>query len=163
MFGNFWFGVAVVGALLFALLAAVAWRFAPWQLLRRRAAQVDLKHARKQFHLRREWLEANFLTIASQSGKPRGLAWVDCDFDDAVSFARDRHTGRLRALVAVTIQFEAVEGGGMEDNPNVANLRAATAVFYLDGEAWSTTGRAIFNLNPEQAIEHYGQELEHVE
>jgi hypothetical protein len=163
MFGNFWFDVAVVGALLFALVAAVAWRFAHWQLLRRRPAEVNLQQARKQFHLRREWLEANFLTIASQSGKPRGLAWVDCDFDDAVSFARDRHTGRLRALVAVTIQFEAVEGGGMEDNPNVGNLRAATAVFYLDGEAWSTTGRAIFNLNPEQAIEHYGQELEHVE
>ena len=66
-------------------------------------------------------------------------------------------------LVGVTISFEAVVGGGMEDNPNVSNLRAATAIFYLDGESWSTTGRAIFNLNPEQAIERFGQELEHVE
>jgi hypothetical protein len=163
MFGNIWLAVAVVGAGLLVLVAVIAWRFAPWRLLRRRPAQVNLQHARKQFHLRREWLEANFLSIAAQSGKPRGLHWADCEFEDAVSFARDRHTGRLRALVGVTISFEAVEGGGMEDNPNVGNLRAATAVFYLDGEAWSTTGRAIFNLNPEQAIEHYGQELEHVE
>ena len=122
-----------------------------------------MEHARKQFHLRREWLEAHFLTLAGQSGSPRGLQWVDCDFEDEVSFARDRNTGRLRALVGVTISFEAIVGGGMEDNPNVSNLRAATAIFHLDGEAWSTTGRALFNLNPEQAIERFGQELEHVE
>jgi hypothetical protein len=163
MFGNFWLAVAVVGVGLLVLLTAVAWWFAARRLRQRRPVRVDLQHARKQFHLRREWLEANFLSIAAQSGKPRGLHWSDCEFDNAVSFARDRHSGRLRALVGVTISFEAVEGGGMEDNPNVGNLRAATAVFYLDGEAWSTTGRAIFNLNPEQAIEHYGQELEHVE
>lgn len=163
MFGNLWVDAALLAAGALVFLGALAWRFAPWHLLRRRIALVDLQHARKLFHLRREWLEASFLTMAAQSGKPRGLQWVDCEFDDAVSFARDRHTGRLRALVAVTISFEAIEGGGMEDNPNVANRRAATAVFYLDGEAWSTNGRAIFNLNPEQAIEHYGQELEHVE
>jgi hypothetical protein len=163
MFGNFWIDIAVLGIGLLMLIGGLAWRFAPWHLLRRQSAQVDLQHARKLFHLRREWLEANFLTIAAHSGKPRGLAWVDCEFDDPVSFARDRRTGRLRALVGVTISFEAIEGGGLEDNPNVGNRRAATAIFFLDGDAWSTTGRAIFNLNPLQAIEHYGQELEHVE
>ena len=34
---------------------------------------------------------------------------------------------------------------------------------HFDGKDWSTTGRALFNLNPEQAIERFGQELEHVE
>ena len=129
----------------------------------RRPRKANLEKARKLFHLRREWLEARFFTLASQSGKPRGLEWVDCDFEDAVSFARDRHTGRLRALVGVTIAFRAIEGGGMEDNPNVGNLRAASAVFHLDGEEWSTGGRTLFNLNPAQAIEHYRQELEMVE
>ena len=103
------------------------------------------------------------MTLASSSGKPRGLEWVDCDFDDSVSFARDRHTGRLRALVGLTIRFRAIEGGGMEDNPNVNNLRAASAVFHLDGDEWGTDGRALMNLNPVQAIEHYRQELEMVE
>jgi len=122
-----------------------------------------LNRARKLFHLRREWLEARFFTLAATSGKPRGLEWVDCDFDDDVSFARDRNTGQLRALVGVTIRFRAVEGGGMEDNPNVGNLRAASAVFHLDGDQWGTDGRVVFNLSPVQAIAHYRQELELVE
>ena len=166
MFGNMWLDGAVLGAGLAVIVGLLAWKFGaarmqPWKP--RQKTQVNLEHARKQFHLRREWLEASFLTLAAQSGSPRGLQWVDCEFENDVSFARDRNTGRLRALVGVTISFEATIGGGMEDNPNVSNLRAATAIFYLDGEAWSTTGRALFNLNPEQAIERFGQELEHVE
>jgi len=133
-------------------------------VLRRRLPwRPDLNRARKLFHLRREWLEARFFTLAATSGKPRGLEWVDCDFDDDVSFARDRNTGQLRALVGVTIRFRAVEGGGMEDNPNVGNLRAASAVFHLDGDQWGTDGRVVFNLSPVQAIAHYRQELELVE
>ena len=141
-------GLCLVGALFF---------------LQRGPRKASIERARKLFHLRREWLEARFFTLAARSGKPRGLEWVDCEFDDAVSYARDRHTGRLRALVGVTIRFRAVEGGGMEDNPNVGNLRAASAVFHLDGDEWSTDGRVLFNLNPTQAIHHFRQELEVVE
>ncbi len=134
---------------------------------RRRAqsgiSNKDFAWARKEFHLRREWLEAHFLKLASDSGKPRGLAWAECDFQDGVAFARERHTGHLRALVGVTISFEALEGGGMEDNPNVGNLRAATAIFRFDGIEWTTDGRAIFNLNPAEAIKYYENELEFVE
>src|ERR1700761_6011636 len=36
----------------------------------RQAAQFEL--ARKEFHQRREWLEAKFFELASGSGKPRG-------------------------------------------------------------------------------------------
>src|SRR6187399_1316135 len=150
--------MAVSGAVILAVVALV---FAC--LRRRRPWSVNLERARKLFHLRREWLEARFFTLAANSGKPRGLEWVDCDFENPVSFARDRHTGRLRALVGVTIRFRAIEGGGMEDNPNVTNLRAASAIFLLDGEDWSTDGRVLFNLNPLQAIEHFRQELEVVE
>jgi hypothetical protein len=125
--------------------------------------EARLAKARGTFHRRREWLEARFLTLASQSGKPRGLAWADCDFENDVTFARDRNSGQLRALVGVTISFRAVEGGGMEDNPNVGNLRAATAVFSFDGSEWTTDGKPLFNLNPAQAIQHYQHELEMVE
>jgi hypothetical protein len=117
--------------------------------------QVTEETARDEFHIRREMLEAKFLTLAAASGKPRGLAWSDCDFEDDVSFARDRETRELQALVAVTIRFEAIEGGGMEDNPNVGNLRAATAVFRFQHGVWMTDGRAIFNLNPAEAIRYY--------
>jgi hypothetical protein len=149
--------VLLIGGLMIAVPAAIL------ILLRRRSDRADIEQARKLFHLRREALEARFMRLASQSGSPRGLEWTDCDFEDRVAFARDRKTGRLRALVAVTICFQAIEGGGMEDNPNVGNPRAATAIFYLDGDEWGTDGRTLFNLNPAEAIEYYHSELEQVE
>ena len=122
-----------------------------------------LRLARETFSWRREWLEVEFLKLAGQRGIPRGLAWVDCDFENDVQFAKDRATRQLRALVAVTIRFEAIEGGGMEDVEAVGNLRAATAVFFYDGKKWTTSGRALFNLNPSEAIRHYRHELETVD
>jgi len=119
----------------------------------------DLVQAKQTFHRRREWLEARFMTLASQSGKPRGLTWAECEFEDAVHFARDRQSGRFRALVGMTIRFEAVIGGDMEDNPNVKNLRAATAVFRREKNEWVTDGIAVFNLSPAQTIRHYRHEL----
>lgn len=132
-------------------------------LWRRSHGHDVFEQARKKFTLRREWLEAEFLTLAAASGKPRGLRWTDCDFEDPVAFARDRRTGHYRALVGVTIRFEAVEGGGMEDVEAVGNLKAATVVFRLDGPDWEADGRAYFNLTPKQTIEHYQHELDTVD
>ncbi len=89
--------------------------------------------------------------------------WIDCEFDDDVSFARDRHTGCFAGFCRVNRRFAAVEGGGMEENENVGRLRAATLIFLLDGEEWATQGRVIFNLSPEEAIHHFREELELVE
>jgi hypothetical protein len=150
-----WITAAVV---LLAVAGVSAWLY-----LRKRPRRSTVERARKLFHLRREWLEARFFSQAASSGKPRGLEWVECDFEDDVSFARDRHTGQLRALVGVTVKFRAVEGGGMEDNPNVGNLRVGSAVFYFDDDEWTSNGRVAMNLNPAQAIVHLGQELEAVE
>ena len=80
-------------------------------------------------------------------------------FDDEVTYARHRQTGELCAFVGATIAFEAIEGGGMEDVEAVGNLRAATAVFRLDRGRWQTDGRAIFNLNPAEAIAYYQDNL----
>jgi hypothetical protein len=133
---------------------------AVWPFLRARHAARSVQQALETFHRRREWLEARFLCLAEKSGKPRGLRWVDCEFDDHVEFARDRATGHFRALVGVTIRFEAIQGEGMEDVEAVRNLRAATAVFRLDGAEWETDGRACFNLSPSQTIQHFHSELE---
>jgi len=127
---------------------------------RSRIRERRMKEARSTFFLRREWLEAHFLTLAGQSGLPRGLAWKNCEFDNAVQFAKDRSSGQLRALVAVTIRFEAIEGGGMEDVEAVSNLRAATAIFYYEQGQWKASSRALFNLNPREAMDRYRHELE---
>ena len=138
-----------------AIVSAVAWR--PWRSAMREAQFARL---RREFHLHREHLEARFVKLASGSGKPRGLDWVRCEFDDGVIYARDRHSGQLSAFVAIVIGFEAIEGGGMESVEAVGNLREATAVFRVQQGRWSTDGRAIFNLNPTEAVEYFHKNLE---
>jgi hypothetical protein len=152
--------LGLLGLILLIAMAAVS--YAAVGRLRAKRRESRMAEARRSFQLRREWLEADFLTLASSSGRPRGLGWANCDFSNEVCFARDRATGNLRALVGVTIQFEAIEGGGMEDVEAVVNLRAATAVFQFEGDHWETAGRAIFNLNPDETIRHFQHELEAV-
>ncbi len=125
--------------------------------------QHELAEAQLQFHRMREQLEAKFLQKAGLTGKPRGLRWADCEFENDVTYARDRHSGQLSAFVAVTIKFEAVAGGGMEEVEAVGNAKAGTAVFHYDPKRhWVTEGRAIFNLNPSEAVRHFNDTLEPV-
>lgn len=119
-----------------------------------------LSRAQRDFHRQREPLEAKFITQAGASGKPRGLRWVDVEFDDDVLYARDRRTGKLKALVAILVSFEAVEGGGMEEVEAVSRVRAATAEFLHDGERWGTRGRVYFNLAPLAAVKYLSSDLE---
>ena len=119
----------------------------------------EYETARREFHQQRERLEARFFQLASGSGKPRGLRWTECDFENDVTYARDKQSGELCAFVAVTIAFEAIEGGLMEGVEAVGNLRAASAVFRRQQGVWHTDGRAVFNLSPSEAISHYRDNL----
>jgi hypothetical protein len=116
-----WLGLAAAGSLLVVLLL---------EALRRRYKGA-LVRARSGFLQQREHLEADFFHAASRSGRPRGLRWINCDWESNVLFARDRQTRQMIALVGVTIQFEAVEGSDMEGLPAVGNLRNASGVFFL--------------------------------
>ncbi len=149
-----WVALGVAGA---AAAAAVAFAWRPLRLARLAA---EFERARKEFHRQREWLEVRFLELAGRSGMPRGLRWRNCEFENEVVYARDRRTSELRAFVGMTVYFEAVEGGPMEDVEAVGRPRAATAVFCHRGGKWETDGRAIFNLNPVQAIAHFQHELD---
>jgi hypothetical protein len=128
-----------------------------------RKPRLSVPEIQKRFVQQREHLEAAFFAAACASGKPRGLRWKDCEWESEVAFARERQTGRLAALVAVTIAFEAIEGGEMEGVAAVGNLRNASAVFFFDAGRWRTTGRAIFNLNPGEAIEHFKGQYERLQ
>ena len=131
-----------------------------WRLAGRKQRQIN--RALQNFHQQREIAEAHFVKRASQLGKPRGLTWVDVDFANDVSLARDRTSGRLLSFVAIKIQFEAVEGGEMEDNENVGYIRAGTAVFKFDGQQWDADGRAVMNLSPDETIERFQSEVDRV-
>jgi len=127
----------------------------------RMARQLErVAKAQRDFHRQREPLEAKFFDLAAISGKPRGLRWVDIEFDDDVVYARDRKTRRLKALVAIEVRFEAVEGGGMEEVEAVSRVRAATAEFIHDGDRWTTQGRVYFNLAPSATVKYLAADLE---
>src|SRR5690348_10387517 len=119
-----------------------------WIRIRPKLFARRARRAAAEFRQNRKPLESQFFSAASTSGKPRGLSWKQCAFQDNLTLARDRANGELVALVAVTIGFEAVQGGGMEEVEAVGNLRAATAVFTNDGRGWTTQGRVVFNLEP---------------
>jgi hypothetical protein len=123
----------------------------------------ELAEAQLQFHRMREQLEAKFLQKAGLSGKPRGLRWADCEFENDVSYARDRQTGQLSAFVAVSIKFEAIAGGGMEEVEAVQQRKYGTAVFRYDPkQMWIPDAQPMFNLDPVEAVRRLHDTLEPV-
>lgn len=149
--------IYVVGAVVVGLTAL---RVLPSALARRRSAR--LSRAAAEFRLRREALEAKFFQLASSSGKPRGVTWSDVDFASDVTFARNRRTGQLAAFVAVAVRFEPLSEEAEDDRELIVYPRAATAFFYFTRHGWQTDGRAVFNLNPVEAIQHFQAEFERV-
>ncbi|HLN30128.1 MAG TPA: hypothetical protein VK395_20460 [Gemmataceae bacterium] len=152
-----WFWILSSAVLLGAVALLLAWR--PLHLF---GKEVQVERARELFVLQRERLEAKFVTAAAATGKPRGLRWKDCSFERDIELARERKSGQLVALVPVTIQFEAIEGSDMEDLPAVGNLRNASAVFFFHRGQWLTVGKAVFNLNPAEVIQHFKNHYEHM-
>ena len=139
-----WWIISVVAGL--AVLSSLAIPLA------RRWERRRVSDAVRLFKLRREVLEARFLDRARQLGKPRGLRWIDCEWLPSVTFARDKSTGLITAFVGINIRFEAIEGGGMEDVAAVSTVRDAAALFHFQNGNWGTGGRALFNMNPGDAV-----------
>lgn len=139
------------------VLAALGWFTRGWWGQRRLAGK--LPHARESLANEQSRLEREFIEKAPAAGKPRGLTWVACDFHEGAVLAYDRTTGEVYALRAVTVQFEATPGGGMEEVEAVGSLRYATAVFIYRGGSWTTDGRVVFNLGPQETLEKYHSTL----
>ena len=145
-------GGAVLAIAVLVLAAAIP--------LARHWERREIRRAIRLFRLRREMLEARFFDLAASQGKPRGLKWLDCEWDSPVTFARDKQSGLLTAFVAVNIRFEAVEGGDMEDVAAVGTVRDAAAVFHYRHGVWGTGGRALFNMNPHDALRQLAGQFE---
>ncbi len=104
------------------------------------------------FRVQREQLEAKFFDLARGRGVPRGLRWIECDWLESVTFGRSVSDGTLTACAAVIVRFEAIEGEEMEDVEAVGLAREAVAVFHFQRGRWGTGGRALFNMDPQEAI-----------
>ncbi|MCA9013445.1 MAG: hypothetical protein KDB01_27030 [Planctomycetaceae bacterium] len=105
----------------------------------------------RAFDAQRASLEVQFFERASASGLPRGLRWLSCEWLDARILLRDRTTDQPNLLVSVNLRFEAIPGGDMEGIAAVSNIRDACAVFQWQNKMWTTSGRTLFNMNPEEA------------
>ena len=136
-----------IGALFLLVIAALV--VPP---LLRRLLQRQTRLAIAEFRLRREALEARFFDLARRQGKPRGLRWIQCDWQESVTFGRDLQSQLLTAFVSVEVHFEAIEGGDMEDVEAVGTIRDATALFHYSNGKWGTGGKALFNMNPHDAL-----------
>ena len=97
-------------------------------------------------------LQQHFFSIVSQSGKPKGLTWKSCKFDEATIWAIEKQSANLHALLTTVIHFDAIPGGPMEDVEAVGNARIATAIFFYNGESWDTRGDILFNLEPHEVL-----------
>jgi len=146
----------------FLVVAIVIASWLIWVSVRPMLFARRVRRAAREFEQNRSGLESTFFQAAAASGKPRGLAWKQCAFQDRVVLARDRVNGELVGLVGVTIGFDAVAGGGMEEVEAVSILRAATAVFTHNGREWTTLGRVVFNLEPREVLERYRESLDAV-
>lgn len=146
-----------------AAIGLGVWLFRRRQSVHAWGREFQIARARELFALQKERLEGLFLKTAAATGKPRGLRWVRCDFENALIFAREKTSKQLVGLVPVTIQFEAVEGSDMEGLAAVGNLRNATAVFSFTGGHWQTSGKAVFNLNPPEVLTHFQKDYEPVQ
>jgi hypothetical protein len=130
--------------------------------LYRLGREVQAERARESFRLQKERLEELVLMSAAATGKPRGLRWVSCRFTDEFMLVRDRTTRRLAALIPVTVKFDPVPGGEMEEAEAATEPRQATAVLHFRRGEWVSDGRTLFNVTPADALRLHAREFDPV-
>jgi hypothetical protein len=149
--------VAIIVSTAVLLVLCIA-AFRPLLRQRRRAQTLILA---RRFAYQREQLEAKLLDLASENGEPEGHRWLDAEFLGPVSFARDRTTGRLTALVEVVIDLAPLDGIDADDSDDEAtDRRRATAVFHVERRRWTTTGHVLFNMSPTEAVHRLQDQYE---
>jgi hypothetical protein len=152
------------GRELFAgLISAFAAAILTFHLMRpffRRRSQLRLRTLLNRFAWQREQLEARFFDVAGRSGEPPGWRWETIDFARAVSFARDRSTGRLSALVEVEIGLVPSGTPTLAIGEEPQRRQHATAVFQVVRGRWTTKGRFLDNMSPREALHRFPDRYE---
>jgi hypothetical protein len=126
-----------------------------WLILRRPfreiCEEIAFERARERFRGQRERLEARFLASLSRLRPDQSRRWDDAHWQDEVVWARDRKTRSVMALVGVQFEPPAYgtlgEDDGLEDGPQYA-----TALFEFRRGAWTTDGRCLDELRPDEAV-----------
>jgi hypothetical protein len=136
--------VIILGAVLPAYLVAL------WIILRRPARrlaeEIHVDQARVLFRQNREWLEARFLGAMGKIDPVERLRWEDAHWHDEVTWARDRQTRRLLALIGV--HFDANPFDDLPDSPP----RHSTALFEFRKGRWFAEGKHLDEIRPDEAF-----------
>ncbi len=131
---------------------------AAWLVLRQPIRSVfesrDIGFAREQFRRQREYLEARFLSALARQDPLERLRWEDAAWEDEITWARDRQSRRLLALLGV--HFDP------EPYPNVPEaeseaIRHATALFVFRDGQWCTDGEYFNAVQPIEAVLRHRQ------
>ncbi|MFO0849717.1 MAG: glycosyltransferase family 87 protein [Gemmataceae bacterium] len=128
------------------LVRTAAWGWLAWRLLRPTGADPTA------FPTERAGLLEAFRRAASAGGSARGLRWVAVEPNGEPLVVRDGKTGEWVGLLPTVVRFEPEPGSDLEDVPQAREPRPVTAVFVCDGVTWTPTGKAVFNLSPEQYV-----------
>jgi hypothetical protein len=126
----------------------------------RRRAQLRLRTLLTRFGWQREQLEARFFDVAAGESEPIGWRWETIDFAQSVSFARDRSTGRLSALVEVEIGLVPRHAPPLPYGESPPRRQHATAVFQVSRGRWVTKGRLLDNMSPREALHRFPDRYE---
>ena len=122
---------------------------AAWLILRRPARQfaeeLRVDHARDLFRLRREWLEARFVSALTLVDPVEGARWDEAHWHDEVLWARDRQSRVFLALVGV--HFGEPFDGPVETLP-----RHSTALFEFRKGRWTAEGKRLDEMRPDEAV-----------
>jgi len=149
----------LIAGLISAIVVAVATAYAMRPFWRRRA-QLRLRGLLTRFALQREQLEARFFDVAADSGAPAGWRWETIEFARPISFARDRSTSRLSALVEVEIGLVPRHAPPLPFGEPAPRRQHATAVFQVSRGRWITKGRLIDNMSPREALHRFPDRYE---
>jgi hypothetical protein len=147
---EWWIAAAVVAATVVLLTAALA-------PLWRRRGRLQLRRLLQRFLWQREQLEARFYDLARKNA-PDPHAWDSIEFGSAVSFVRDRSTGRISALMEITLTPS--DRTPSDPTASAAGEIHATATFLAVRGRWTTDGRVLYNVSPRQALRLYPDRFE---
>jgi hypothetical protein len=131
-----WSGILAVGI----IAVAVGLR----RPIRHIVEDVHVDHARELFHVRREWLEARFISALGRADPAEGQRWEAAQWHDDVFWARDRQTRRLLAMVCVDFEPGPFDLLGAP--------RHATALFEFRKGQWHVEGKRLDEIRPDQAV-----------
>jgi len=134
-----------------AIAAAMMWRPAVrfWR-------RVRFEKARMLFHRERERLEARLIKQIAVPVVTGEMEWLDCDFEDEVTFLRDRRSGEYVAVVMITL---GPETSWAIDSEQESRGRGV-AVFRFGKNRWISDPKVYMNLTPEEMVRAFSDRME---